>query len=184
MQHVMKAAKPNDTANSLCFQILGVDIFLDSDLKSWLIEVNQSPSFMTDSPFDHSVKKNLVRDSLHILNLSHKRKQKMLQKEKADKANRLVGRQNAPVSKSSALKKQLKAKEHFEDNNLGDFQSLYPLRKGLDKTYDQLMNKYDHILAKAKEVFESKLPQKTTKPTMADSQKFPGAKKEEGGKTL
>jgi D-alanine-D-alanine ligase-like ATP-grasp enzyme len=55
-----------------------MDIFLDKNLKSWLLEVNQSPSFMTDSPLDFQVKKNLIRDTLHILNLSQKRKNKYI----------------------------------------------------------------------------------------------------------
>ena len=43
-------------------------------MKIWLLEVNQSPSLMTDSPLDYSVKKNLICDTLHMLNLSQKRK--------------------------------------------------------------------------------------------------------------
>ena len=70
--------KPQDTENSLCFQIFGFDIMLDTDLKPWLIEVNHSPSFCTDSPLDLTMKKNLLRDTLHILNLSQKRKQAYL----------------------------------------------------------------------------------------------------------
>jgi len=50
----------------------------DEDLKPWLIEVNHSPSFLTDSPLDFQIKKNLLRDTMHILNLTHKRKKKYL----------------------------------------------------------------------------------------------------------
>ena len=35
-----KSSRPHDVENSLCFHILGIDIFLDSQCKSWLIEVN------------------------------------------------------------------------------------------------------------------------------------------------
>mmetsp|Transcript_78242 Transcript_78242/g.108285 ORF Transcript_78242/g.108285 Transcript_78242/m.108285 type:complete len:114 (-) Transcript_78242:76-417(-) len=38
--HVYKSAKPADLENSLCYQILGFDIFLDEVAKPWLIEVN------------------------------------------------------------------------------------------------------------------------------------------------
>jgi tubulin polyglutamylase TTLL6/13 len=86
MNHVYKSSKPNDTENSLCFQILGIDIFLDSELKCWLLEVNQSPSFATDSPFDLQVKRSLIRDTLHILNLSQRRKAKCMNRERAEKA--------------------------------------------------------------------------------------------------
>ena len=40
MAHSFKSSKPQDTENSLCFQVLGIDIFLDSNCKAWLIEVN------------------------------------------------------------------------------------------------------------------------------------------------
>ena len=70
IEHLMRTTKPQDTENSLCFQIFGFDIMLDVDLKPWLIEVNHSPSFCTDSPLDYNIKKNLLRDTLHILKLS------------------------------------------------------------------------------------------------------------------
>ena len=63
-------SKPGDVENSLCFQVFGFDIMLDQDLKLWLLEVNHSPSFLTESPLDFKLKKNLLRDTLHMLNLS------------------------------------------------------------------------------------------------------------------
>jgi len=47
-----------------------MDIFLDNKCKPWLLEVNHSPSFSTDSPLDLNIKKSMLRDTLHILNLS------------------------------------------------------------------------------------------------------------------
>ena len=40
MAHLYRSSKPQDMENSLCFQILGIDIFLDHQCKCWLIEVN------------------------------------------------------------------------------------------------------------------------------------------------
>jgi len=90
IEHVYKSSKPADLENSLCFQILGVDIFIDSGLKPWLLEVNHSPSFCTDSPLDYNIKKNLLRDTLHILNLNQKRKQKHVNEIKNENEKRLV----------------------------------------------------------------------------------------------
>ena len=58
----------------MCFELLGFDIFLDSDLKPWILEVNHSPSFSTDTPLDFKIKKNLIGDTIKLLNLSYKKK--------------------------------------------------------------------------------------------------------------
>ena len=60
----------------MCFEILGFDIFLDDKLKPWILEVNHAPSFSTDSPLDFKVKKNLIADVIHMLNLSFWKKVK------------------------------------------------------------------------------------------------------------
>jgi len=59
----------------MCFEVLGLDIFLDDKLKPWLIEVNSLPSFASDSPLDRKVKSDLVYETINILNLTPERKQ-------------------------------------------------------------------------------------------------------------
>lgn len=59
----------------MCFEILGFDIMFDSKkCKPYLLEVNHSPSFTTDSPLDEKVKGELIRDTIKMLGLSKKRK--------------------------------------------------------------------------------------------------------------
>jgi hypothetical protein len=53
--------------------MIGFDILLDSKLTPWLIEVNSSPSFSTDSPFDLQLKKQLIMDTLGLLNVMSNR---------------------------------------------------------------------------------------------------------------
>ena len=36
----------------MCFEILGIDVIIDNTLKPWLLEVNHTPSFTTDSKID------------------------------------------------------------------------------------------------------------------------------------
>ena len=43
---------------------------IDHKGKSWLIEVNQSPSFTTDTPLDFNIKKGLISDAVNMLNLN------------------------------------------------------------------------------------------------------------------
>jgi tubulin polyglutamylase TTLL6/13 len=56
IKHVYKSCQPEDIENQMCFQILGFDIMLDSNLKPWLIEVNHAPSLATESAFDLKIK--------------------------------------------------------------------------------------------------------------------------------
>jgi hypothetical protein len=52
-----------------CFELLGFDVLIDSDLKPWLLEVNLSPSFATDAPLDLSIKSNLLTDTLNLVGI-------------------------------------------------------------------------------------------------------------------
>ena len=51
MHHAYKSSRPNNEALELCFEIMGFDIMIDSEMKPWLIEVfyllkiNHTPSF-------------------------------------------------------------------------------------------------------------------------------------------
>lgn len=54
----------------MCFEILGLDIMLNSQGKPFLLEVNHSPSFNSDSPLDKEIKKKVVYDSLVLMNVT------------------------------------------------------------------------------------------------------------------
>jgi tubulin polyglutamylase TTLL6/13 len=62
----------------MCFELLGFDIILNSDLKPLLLEVNHAPSFATDSPLDYEVKKKLFVDMFSMLGLTIERKRAKL----------------------------------------------------------------------------------------------------------
>ncbi len=61
----------------MCFEVLGMDILLDHKLKPYLLEVNHTPSFTTDTPLDKSIKKGLIRDTLLLMNIHAKHKIKI-----------------------------------------------------------------------------------------------------------
>jgi hypothetical protein len=65
--HVMNAMKKMNVGRSNCFQLLGFDVLVDSDLKPWVLEVNLSPSLVTDSPLDHSIKATLLKDTMNLV---------------------------------------------------------------------------------------------------------------------
>lgn len=66
------------------FSNLGFDVIIDKDLRPYLLEVNQMPSFATDSPLDYKIKKGVIGDTLAILNLSKRRRYKMMLQKKED----------------------------------------------------------------------------------------------------
>ncbi len=82
LAHTYRSCQPDDVDNSMCFEILGFDIFLDDKLKPWVIEVNHAPSFVCDTPLDTKIKRGLVYDAIKLLNLSVSKKNK-IKREKA-----------------------------------------------------------------------------------------------------
>ena len=62
-----KSNEDKSCRGSRCFEVLGVDIMIDSNLKPWLIEVNHLPSFGTDSPLDMDVKGRLMEEVLNLV---------------------------------------------------------------------------------------------------------------------
>ena len=64
--HVQAGLKKMTHRNN-CFELLGFDILLDSDLKPWLMEVNLSPSLATESPLDLKIKSQLFIDTMNLI---------------------------------------------------------------------------------------------------------------------
>lgn len=50
-----------------CYELFGIDVLLDSNLKPWLLEVNISPSLHSSSPLDCHVKGPLVQTLFDIV---------------------------------------------------------------------------------------------------------------------
>jgi hypothetical protein len=63
---------------------------LDENLRPYLIEVNQMPSFQTDSDLDYRVKKGVISDCMSILNLGYQRRFYTEQSKTANQLGRLM----------------------------------------------------------------------------------------------
>ncbi|GET86651.1 tubulin-tyrsoine ligase-like protein [Leishmania tarentolae] len=50
-----------------CFEVLGFDILIDNKMKPWLMEVNHTPSFATETPLDYEIKSKLISEVWHII---------------------------------------------------------------------------------------------------------------------
>lgn len=52
------------------------------DLKPYLIEVNHTPSFETETPLDYKVKKNLIFDAMKLMRIKSKKKKELFERAK------------------------------------------------------------------------------------------------------
>jgi tubulin polyglutamylase TTLL5 len=50
-----------------CFELLGFDVMIDSNLKPWVLEVNLTPSLACEASLDFQIKSNLLIDSLNLV---------------------------------------------------------------------------------------------------------------------
>jgi hypothetical protein len=92
--------RKNGSHRTNCFEILGFDVLIDSDLKPWLLEVNLSPSFASDSPLDLSIKSNLITDTFNLIGVKRfDRKKESLNKIK----HRMKGLYGGAKGKKSGL---------------------------------------------------------------------------------
>ena len=82
---------------SHCFEILGIDVMLDSNLKPWLIEINHLPSFATDSPLDQDIKATVIEQTLRVIRAKASDKRKFEENHKREASSRLYEGRKAPV---------------------------------------------------------------------------------------
>nr|XP_040032835.1 tubulin polyglutamylase ttll6 isoform X1 [Gasterosteus aculeatus aculeatus] len=138
LKHNYHTCFPNHTTGSACFEILGFDVLLDHRLRPWVLEVNHSPSFTTDSPLDREVKDALLYDTLVLINLDACDRRKITKEERRRVKDRL--QQNSTREARSEELRQCQAAtleqmERYEAKHLGGFRRIYP-REGGEK-YDK-----------------------------------------------
>ncbi|XP_078182921.1 tubulin polyglutamylase TTLL13 isoform X3 [Callithrix jacchus] len=113
-----------------CFEILGFDILLDHKLKPWLLEVNHSPSFTTDSRLDQEVKDALLSDAMTLVNLRACDKRKVMEEEKQRVKERLFQCHQQPresrKEKTEPSQGAMLDQEQYEDSHLGKYRRIYP----------------------------------------------------------
>ncbi|XP_054069861.1 tubulin polyglutamylase TTLL13 isoform X2 [Rissa tridactyla] len=131
VKHNYQSCFPNHTTGCACFEILGFDILLDRKLKPWLLEVNHSPSFTTDSHLDCEVKDALLCDTIKLINVDACNKRKVLEEDKQWAKERLLqGHQAFRASRREELESNqaawLSQAEQYEDSHLGGYRRIYP----------------------------------------------------------
>lgn len=154
--HAYRMARPGTTATStesVCFEVLGMDIFVDRKLRPWLLEVNRSPSFGCETKVDNDIKYDLIKTAFQLLNLKPcEKKRSMVAQKELSRARLLKPRRDTQAHKSqflirkSYLKNQLNElrrlsdQSTFEDNNCGHYQRIFPTKGTKQEEYVNLLN--------------------------------------------
>lgn len=87
----------------MCFQILGFDFLIDKYFKPYLLEVNCSPSFSTDSSLDYKIKKSVVSDAFKLLNFDYDKKQEWIKTNEEEIQQRVM---TGKINKPSAYERE------------------------------------------------------------------------------
>jgi len=156
LSHSYRSCQPYDNNNNKCFEILGFDILLDSKLKPYLLEVNHSPSFTTDTPFDHKIKFSLLTDVLNIVKFDQLKRPKYYKKQE-DKKLKVPLKEKAQKTTKEELieirKKKMAKRDKWELEHSGDFTRIYPeLELGIDPAMGS--SKYDKYIVAAQGVWD------------------------------
>jgi hypothetical protein len=144
LQHHYKTCQPEEYYQHMCFEVLGFDFLVNAKMKPMLLEINHTPSFATDSPFDKDVKSKLIHDTLVLMNVSPKMKKKLLTMKKKELENRvLTGKRVKRTQEERELihKKCQMERDEYIYKNLGDYEVVYPYKNKEDETepYDQFI---------------------------------------------
>jgi hypothetical protein len=123
----MAGAKNGDFC---CFEILGFDIFLDEKLSPWLIEVNHSPSFNTDTLLDKVVKTKLITETMKLLSINPQDRVTSKKIEKAKAMERIKGKSEkstTPVEIEPSREEIHTIQNEKEELVMGEFYRIYPV---------------------------------------------------------
>lgn len=131
--------------------MLGFDILIDKYYRPWLIEVNQSPSFATDSPLDYRVKKAVITDTFKMLNVSWAKREKIIKEAEEAMRNRILTGKNSKIDKETrkiAADKALAQRFKYEETRMGDWKMIYPCEDAARNTV------YDGFIKKANDLWD------------------------------
>lgn len=130
LSHIYKACQPSDKLGGMWFQILGFDVILDKHMKPWLLEVNSQPSYNMDTPLDKMIKVNLIKCTFKLLNISQNDRKivKMMEKFEYGKRGHRPEVEQTKIDneRKEFYRKYFEKREKYENENLGDYEKIYP----------------------------------------------------------
>ena len=124
---------------------------LDEKLKCWLVEVNHSPSFATDSELDRDVKESLITDTLRLVRLDQKAMKKHRAREQTSARERLgVERENENAKTDRSTPRAPRRVSSTRSRDAGAYRLAFP-----DESSPATQASYDDALRAATEAFET-----------------------------
>ncbi|XP_051530224.1 tubulin polyglutamylase ttll6-like [Myxocyprinus asiaticus] len=166
LKHNYHTCFPNHASGSACFEILGFDVLLDHRLKPWLLEVNHSPSFTTDSRLDREVKDGLLYDTLVLINLGACDRRKITEEERRRVKERLQQNRSREARSEELRQSQAASMEQmqrYEAKHMGGFRRIFP-REGGEK-YDKY---FQHSISLFQETAASKAREECARQQLQD----------------
>jgi len=117
---------------------------LDHKMKPYLLEVNHTPSFTTDTPLDRNIKKNVIKDALNLMNISVETKLKYKKKKRIELRQRILTGKTIKVTmeeRKADITKAQKERDEWESRNMGSYQKVYPFEdpSQAEEDYDALL---------------------------------------------
>ncbi|XP_052742468.1 tubulin polyglutamylase TTLL13 [Bicyclus anynana] len=131
LKHSYHACFPSHDMVHACFEILGFDILLDNKLHPFILEVNHSPSFHTDTQLDREVKEGLLTDTFTMLNIWQCDKKRVLEEDRKRIRDRLLQTNKfveyAPTEEKEPEKSPWQTQIQWEETHLGNYRRVYPV---------------------------------------------------------
>ncbi|XP_026325966.1 tubulin polyglutamylase TTLL13-like isoform X2 [Hyposmocoma kahamanoa] len=163
LKHSYHACFPSHDMVHACFEILGFDILLDHKLHPYILEVNHSPSFHTDTQLDRDVKESLLTDTFTMLNIWQCDKKRVLEEDRKRIRDRLLQTNNTffgsksppalstafslllsdrfaeytPVEEKEPEKSPWQMQIQWEETHLGNFRRVYPVGEQYASLFQQ-----------------------------------------------
>lgn len=128
LSRYQQSSHPENFYNDMCFEVLGFDVMLSQKLAPFVIEVNYTPSFAVDTPFDMFVKKGLVYDTVKLLNIGAKWKKEVRRRRQAEIKERMITGKRIKYTQDERqylMQKYAKIRDDHEKDNMGGFTKIF-----------------------------------------------------------
>lgn len=149
LKHNYNVAHTDDPYSQICFELLGLDVLVDENLKVHLLEVNHAPSFACDTKVDEAVKSRLITDTFAMLNVSKLERQRLIDLKNKQKKNTLETGRREHLNQGEFRETCLNERLEYLASLHTDFERVFP---SFDQEESSL---YQRLFDQAEENYQS-----------------------------